>query len=126
MSKTTRNFYLDLSQPKGDYASIGITLIYSLGGINYFYNKTNPRGYYLCFRPMTITHTDSGDIYSYLLFDDPNISFKIFIKEANRYNARLFEKYYDFVQNNLDKIRKLYETNYEALYLFIKSMADFK
>lgn len=125
MSKQTKTFYIKTTRPIREYTTLGITILYTLGSINYFYNTTNSRGYYISFRPMTITPDKYGNIYSYALFEDPAISFKILVKAANRFNQKHFNSICDFVEKHLDNLQELYENQKQVeLYKLVTHILD--
>ena len=70
----------------GGATHIEVTASYSKGGANYFSGGTEPRGYWVIVKPVTVETAGSGVSWKkYTLFDKNG--FKIFLKPAARFHA---------------------------------------
>lgn len=67
-----------------DTTHIEITLFYDEGGINYYNYKTNSRGYYLTFTPVTIEEGSK----SFMMFS----GFKKLVQQTARFNQKKFDE----------------------------------
>ena len=92
-----------------------IKILYSLGGINYFYGKSEPRGYGVSF----ITVEKGEDFEKYAPMSDEN--FRIFIKEVKRKSKKTERELIDFVGSIIEELFELYkEDNKEEIFNKLK------
>ena len=92
-----------------------IEVYYDRGGINYFTDKTEERGYYIDFEHAFITDGWKESI--------PRLehNFKIFVKEAKRYSKKQEEKLELFLEKNKDKLFDMYsKLEKSKIYDFLK------
>lgn len=111
MEKFSKKLDLTKEIPDTKYNKVEISLTHSHGGVNYFDNSLNKAGYYLHFRPMTVSKSEQGyETYSFALFDKPEYSYKINIYNKYRLNKKKMEELWKIVENNIDKIFEVWET----------------
>jgi len=77
-------------------------IMYDLGGYNYYFNKEEPRGYRLNVEKYII----DGSFKKVMPQDEDN--FRIFIKQAKRYNRRTYNKLNKTLNENQEELIDLY------------------
>ena len=88
---------------KEDGLYMKIEIIYSLGGMNYFYGKSEPRGYSVAF-----TIVERGeDFERYAPMNDEN--FRIFAKEVKRKSSKTERELIEYIGSMIDELFNLYE-----------------
>ena len=90
---------------KEDEKWMKIEIFYSLGGMNYFYGKSEPRGYSVSF-----TTVERGeDFEKYAPMSDEN--FRIFIKEVKRKSKKTERELIEFIGSIIEELFELYKEN---------------
>ena len=103
---------LKLTKPINNFPQVQIKIDYNLGGINYFNNKEEKRGYYIRFSPCIHKEVGNG-IYSTEMQPMHERSFKICIKEVNRKSLKTHNALLAIFNHHLDNILKEYEKSNE-------------
>jgi len=89
--KDSVDYYYDY--PLKGYKSVKVSLYYSLGGMNYFTGKVDPRGIYLSVTPVTVNDMGGWISESYTMFS----GFKHLVKEINRFSKKQLELCKDYL-----------------------------
>jgi len=88
---------------------------YSKGGLNYFSDATDPRGYSIIFNHKEF----ENNCTKYIPMDKCN--FRIFVKKTKRYSKKQEEKISDFIYDNQDKLFDMYsKMDKKAIFDFLK------
>jgi len=80
-----------------------IEILYSLGGMNYFSGRNEPRGYSVAF----ITAEIGENFEKYAPMSDEN--FRIFVKEVKRKSSKTERELIEYVGSIIDELFELYE-----------------
>jgi len=88
---------------KKDGLWMKIEILYSTGGMNYFYGKSEPRGYSVAFT--TVEKDDWCEKYAPM--SDEN--FRIFAKEVKRKSKKVERELIEYVGSIIDGLFNLYE-----------------
>ena len=111
MEKFSKKLNLTKEIPNTKYNMVEISLTHSHGGVSYFDYSQQKAGYYIHFRPMTVSKSERGyECCSFALFDKPEYSYKINIYNKYRKSAKKMEELWKIVENNMDKIFEAWET----------------
>lgn len=89
------------------YTHIQVELYYSLGGMNYFSGKSEPRGYYLSITPVNIKQEDGYAMVGYTMFS----GIKFLIEEATRKGQKKFQELDKRVRPKMELIANTYHEN---------------
>lgn len=112
---------LNLTKPIDNFPQVQIQINYNLGGLNFFNDKQEKRGYYLYFSPCKHTVMNNG-ICCTETRPMHERSFKICIKEVKRKSTKTFNDLNVRFNENLQTILEKYEESNESLYKFIKEL----
>lgn len=112
---------LKLNKPIDDFPQIQIKIDYNLGGMNYFNNKEEKRGYYIRFSPCKHKEVGNG-IYSTEMRPMHERSFKFCIKEVNRKSLKTHNALLAIFNHHLDDILKEYEKSNEDCIKYITNI----
>ena len=128
--KTFRNrrfkAYMPLKEPIGEYKTLEVEVYYSLGGYSYFSGATNPRGYKVGFKPVTVTE---GSVSFVMMSGDPKKEGGyVGIEGAARYNAKRLKELAALVAPKIPEIVAAYEADDKNLLVALckvgKPLAD--
>lgn len=99
----------------GDNKYMVIEPYYSKGGINAFSGENYKRGFSIIFNNKEI----KDNCEKYMPMDSCN--FRIFVKQANRYSQKQYQRINDFLLKNKDKLFDMYSRlDKNEIYDFLK------
>lgn len=110
---------LNLENKIDNFNKVDINLYYSLGGMNYFNNKEEKRGYYIQFCPCNVEEKENG-IYCKMVEPLHPRSFKICIKTATRKSHSVMDDLMNTFANKIHEFKKAYEISNEAAIELVK------
>jgi hypothetical protein len=110
---------LNLEKQIDNFKKVDISLYYSLGGMNYFNNKEEKRGYYIHFFPCNIEEKENG-IFCKMVEPMHSRSFKLCIKTATRKSHKVMDDLMNTFANKIHEFKKAYEESNEAAIELIK------
>jgi len=103
------------------FEDVQIRLFHSTGGINYINGAIQDAGWYLSFAPVHIEKHDTYETTSTELFHKR--AFKMRCCDGARFSAKKLEKLSKILNENVDKIVKLYDDQLDLnLYSFITTL----
>lgn len=100
MSKYINEINVAVKSTKGDKVNnVRVSLYYSLGGINYFTYKNEPRGYYVSVSPEYVEHKDGYTATEYRAFS----GFKDVLVECTRQSKARAEEAKEIFNERLNE-----------------------
>ena len=86
-----RNYvcYIPLKTKIRDFNELKLEVTYTLGGINYFSGRTNPRGYKIYFKPVSRNGCFESSI---MLGSGKESGYYISAEDANRFSAKRLQE----------------------------------
>ena len=105
-----RNYvcYIPLKTKIRDFNELKIEVTYTLGGINYFSGRTNPRGYKIYLKPIS----RNGGFESSIMLggDEKESGYYISVEEANRFSAKRLLELAEKFDSLVGDLADCYET----------------
>ena len=99
--------YIPLKTKIRDFNELKVEVSYTLGGMNYFSGRTNPRGYKLYFKPI---YRNGGFESSIMMGSEKESGYYISIEEASRFSAKRLRELAEKFDSLVGELADCFET----------------